>query len=105
MPATSASEASAVVGLSEGGDNLALDKPLAGGAFGSEQLLVVFGTVIAAVLAEESSLRQRVVAHAALEAACVEVFVLHPQHLARALLLAAFALCLSHDVSLLAGRQ
>jgi len=84
-----------VVSFSEGGDNFALNKPLAGRALGSEQLLVVFGTVIAAVFAEKSSLCQRVVAHTAFEAACVEVFVLHPQHLARTLLLAAFALCLS----------
>lgn len=84
-----------MVGFSEGGDNLPLNKPLAGRAFGSEQLLVVLGTVIATVLAEESSLRQRFVADATLEAACVEVFVLHPQHLARTLLFAAFALCLS----------
>lgn len=92
--ALAAGEALLVVGLAQRGHHLALDVLAARGAFGAVQLLVVGGAVVVALLAEEAALGQRLVALGALEAGLVEVPVSHPQHLARALLLAPLAVYL-----------
>lgn len=77
-----------MVCVAHGRDDLSLDVVLANGTFGSERLLVVSDAVVVVVLGEEAADRQRLAALYALKAALVEVFVGHPQHLARALLLA-----------------
>lgn len=64
------------------------DVLLANGTFGSECFLIINNTVVVIVLGEEPANCQRFVALDALKAALVEVFVGHPQNLARTLLLA-----------------
>lgn len=89
--ALAAGEALLVVRLAQRGHHLPLHVQIAGCAFRAVQSLIVGGAVVGAVLAEESALGQRLLAFGALEAGLVEIPVRHPEHLARALLLAAFA--------------
>ena len=92
QPATGASEAGAVVRLAQRRHHLAFDESAAMGALGAEPILVVPRAVVVAVFAKESSLSQRALANAALEAVDVEVLVLHPEHFTGALLLAGLTL-------------
>lgn len=78
-----------MVRLAESRDHLAFDESAAMGALGSESLLVVARAIVVAVFAEEAALREGRLTDAALEAADVEVLVLHPEHFSRALLLTA----------------
>lgn len=81
-----------MVRLAQSGDHFPFDEASAMGTLGAETLLVVSRAVVVAFLAEEAALRERRLAHVALEALDVEVFVLYAQHLARTLLLAALAM-------------
>lgn len=77
LSAAAAREASLVVGFTQCSDNLAFHVIVAGGALGAKVTLIVSRAIVAAILAEEAALGQRVAANFTLETLRVEVLLLH----------------------------
>lgn len=88
LNALSASETFLMVRVAHCRYNFTFDILLANGTFGSESFLIIHNTVVVVILGEEPANCQGFVALDALKAALVEVFVGHPQNLARTFLLA-----------------